>query len=76
MVSFLAGYNERKLTMKRNKGVRFYKPKENLCAVYDAEKKVTYQQFSVKAADILLNTLNVLYYKEEIEKCQTREIKK
>ena len=76
LISFLSGYYERKLSRKRMKGVRFYKPKDNLCAVYDAEKKLTYWQFSVDSATELLKTLNQLYYKEEISLCQTQKTPK
>jgi len=75
LVSFSLGYYERKLTMKRVKGVRFYKPKDNLCAVYDRDKKLTYQQHSVETADILLKTLNQLYYKEEISRAKRKGFK-
>jgi len=76
LISFIAGYHQRKLTMARNKGVRFYHPKDNLCAVYDAVDKHIFQMHSVKAATKLLKTLNKLYYSEEIKKCQMQKIKK
>lgn len=66
IISFLAGYYERKNTVMNNKGVRFYKPKDNLCAVWDDKEKTSFQFYSVDEATKILKLLNTLYYKEEI----------